>query len=463
MERGGNLATEVRSKVKRFLVLAAAGSGMNVLIQHLLSEGHIVWGMDRLFDQKSDHDLKRTLERLGARIISENTNLQELNLDIILTSPAVESDHKALVQAATLDLPVQKRSEFLTELFNQKKGIGIAGTSGKTTVTGMVATILKNSEQDPTVFCGDVINNFKSRDVPGNYLPGQGNSLILELDESEKSGFRFCPQILGINNIQKDHHEISELMKLFSALLNQSEQTVINIDCPQCQNLISGFDGEIITVSIKDETADFFARIIKIWPDRLDFTINGVQGSLMVPGAFNVVNAVMAVGLACQEGLEIDQAMRALMEFKGIRNRFEVYRSGSFNVILDFAHNPDKIRMCIRSARHFDYPLKFIFQPHGYNPYRFMLTDLARVLMEEFTPEDELILLKIYDAGGTTDRSVQSPALFPHIKGLKTVYAETREAVLNLADHYGRSGFSWIVAGARDHTLRDLFLSLSKD
>ncbi len=442
-------------KGSRVLVLASAGFGMNVLAQYFVSRGCKVFGMDRSFDLGGRERVRVCLESLGVSILSEKDPVPD-PVDTIFLSPAIEKEHPALLEAQRRKILLLKRSEFLVRLFNEHHGIGISGTSGKTTVTGMLSWMACGMKKKPFVFCGDEILNFASKTRLGNFLAGNQETMILEIDESDGLLPEYRPHLAGITSIQKDHFPLKDLRRMFGAFAENSKTVVYNRDCAETRKLFGKKDSKGISVSLLNRKADYFGKLETRKGSRILYSVNGVPGELTIAGEYNVQNALLAVALACELGQSVESALERLRTFKGIRNRFELRQKKGSYFILDFAHNPEKVTASLRSAQNLGSPVVYVFQPHGYGPLKFMLNEFAEAFRKNLRKQDTLIILPVYDAGGTADRSVRSVDLVKKIKRSNVLSMDSREALKSWARKSAPSPVSWVIAGARDETLHNL-------
>src|SRR5690606_20638381 len=244
------------------------------------------------------------------------------------------------------------------ELFNAAPtSIGVAGTSGKSTITGMIAWILDQAGRAPTVVNGAVMKNFASAAQPfASALIGGPNDetglFVAEVDESDGSIARYDPTVAVVSNISLDHKSMEELRDLFGGFVGRATTAVLNLDNPETAALAQELAQELapgkpITFALGEEEADLSAHDLQPLPTGMRFELR-VRGEatraarLNVPGAHNVANALAALGAVQALGVPVDQAVAALETFSGIRRRLEVVgtRNG-VTVIDDFAHNPD--------------------------------------------------------------------------------------------------------------------------
>jgi len=437
-----------------YYFVGIGGSGMSSLAQLLKQRGCWVGGSDRNFDRDVNSSLFDKLRRQGIELFPQNGSGISEGLDSLIVSTAIEEKNQELKKAQSLMIPVAHRAEMLARLFNSSFGVGIAGTSGKSTVTGMVASILEAAGMDPSVVNGGVIKGYESSDCIGNAKSGNSHYFVSEIDESDGSIIRFAPSIGAITNIAKDHKEIHELKGLFQTFASKtSKQLVINADCPELRTLAFT---NALTFGL-DAMCDVTAEDIELREQNVTFFVEGMQFSLSLPGLHNVYNALaaIAVGKACHVPPAIIQ--KGIAAFKGIKRRLDlVGQKRGVIVIDDFAHNPEKITASVSALRNMGKRLVVLFQPHGYGPTRFLLNELAAAFSASLRPMDSLFCLDIYDAGGTADRSISSQDLLRTIHGPNVVYARGRkEAVLAIKD-MAKDGDVVAVMGARDDTLSDL-------
>jgi len=443
-------------KKLNILVLAAAGTGMNVLVQHLIKSGKKLYISDRDFDRGRKRRIRNNLEYLGAVVLKEDETLESLLIDLIIKSPAIENSHPAIVYAEAHNIKVLIRSEYLIDLAKNSDLLGVSGTSGKTTVTSMLAVILFDQHREFSVFCGDEMLNYSSQDKLGNYLHGNSNRLLIELDESDGTLPEYFPTVSCITTINQDHYPLDRLKQFFESFVKNSKKIVINIDSLESLFLLSKYREKIITVSMKDSQADFFIEFINMKHDLLEFLVNGHKGVLKISGVYNILNAGISVAIASQYGISLESALDSLQLFKGVRNRFELRKKGFSNYILDFAHNPEKIEASLKSAQALGLPVNYVYQPHGYGPLKMMTNDFVQMFNKTLRPEDSLFILKIYDSGGTADRSISAEKLVIKLDKDNIFYCNSHDILFSSYQKKKKDNQTWVVAGARDETLRDL-------
>jgi UDP-N-acetylmuramate--alanine ligase len=450
----------------KYYLSGIAGTGMNTIAQYLVSAGNEVIGSDRIFDKGHEQDYIRDfLIEKGVKIVPQDGKVLDSSFSQCIFSAAVESDIPDYKAAQGLKLPVMSRSLFLKYIFNSHDSIGIAGTSGKTTTTGMLATVLIENNRKPTVFCGAEILNYTANDLGGNYFAGKSRLLLAEVDESDKVIDQYRPRIAVVTNISEDHMPVPEAERLFISFMSNSGIIVYNKDCPVLSALVSGMDAHTFSFSIRDQGADLCAEDIRTDYQGSSFRIKNIDFRIQIPGSYNIENAAAAVSAACVLGIPLEKIVSSLRQFQGIKGRFEkIPGKCPFTIIYDFAHNPAKISSLLETAVSFFPKIIFFYQPHGFGPFKKQYPLLADVFQKFLRPQDVLILGKIYDAGGTATRDVSSEVLVSSLakKPFSSFYAETREEAEKIIKSNAGKTDACFVAGARDRTLRDFAFSLSK-
>ncbi len=437
---------------------------MSSLAQILHQRGNWVGGSDRNFDQKKNRVFFNKLQKQGIFLFPQNETSISEDIDFMVVSSAIEKNNTETVKARSLNIPVIHRAGLLAELFNMSFGIGIAGTSGKSTVTGMVASILDAAGKDPTVINGGVIKHYVSGSIIGNAKKGSSDLLVSEVDESDGSITKFFPEIGVITNISKDHKETDELRDLFQTFSsNTSKHFIMNGDCPE-----SGKIGlqNAVTFGL-NKTNCFSAKKIESCGNETRFQVEETSFIINVPGTHNVYNALASIAVGRALDVPMETVKKGLVLFRGIKRRLDIVgQKNSIIVIDDFAHNPDKITASISTLKQMGKRVFVVFQPHGYGPTRFLLKELARAFNSALSLPDFLICLDIYDAGGTADRNISSMDLLSRVNVPGALYVKDRKEAVMAVKKRVQPGDVIAVMGARDDTLSDfagkLFREITK-
>ena len=427
------------------------------------ARGNQVAGSDRSLDQGRIGDKFAWLQREGIALFAQDGSGVTDAEQIIIASAAIEPQVPDLVAATRLGCPRQSRAELLAALFNAStQPIGVAGTSGKSTVTGMIGWIFHKLGRAPTVMNGAVMKNFVTPDAPfASALIGTGPAFISEVDESDGSIALYRPEIAVLNNIALDHKSMDELRRLFGDFIGGARVAVLNLDNQEVAQLPRS---NALTYSLAGAPADLVASAIVERADGIDFCVNGVAVSLAVPGRHNAANALAALAAAQAAGIDLAEAARALSGFAGLKRRLErVGSAKGVTVYDDFGHNPDKIGATLDALHAFPGRLLLFFQPHGYGPLRLMGDALAATFRDTMRDGDRLLLCDPVYFGGTVDRSVGSDTLAAAIGPAAEHIAARAECAARLVA-LAKPGDRIVVMGARDDTLSqfaaELLLSL---
>jgi UDP-N-acetylmuramate--alanine ligase len=431
------------------------GSGMMPLALIVAGQGHRVAGSDRSLDQGRTAPKFEWLRSKGITLFPQDGSGITRAEQIVVASTAVEETVPDIVAAQRVGASRLRRADLLAALFNASQtGIAVGGTSGKSTVTGMIGWIFHALGQDPTVMNGAVMKNFATPDAPfASALVGNGPAFISEVDESDGSIALYTPDIAVLNNIALDHKSMDELRSLFGDFTRRARIAVLNLDNPE----VARFPRDNArTYSISGQPADLMATDIIERPNGVDFTVNGTPVSLQVPGRHNVSNALAALAAAEAAGLDLAQAATALGGFMGLRRRMEIAgTAGGVTVIDDFGHNPDKISATLAALHAFPGRLLLFFQPHGYGPLKQMGHELVRTFAQHMRAEDQLILCDPVYFGGTVDRSVGSAELVADIAamGRAAAHIPDRAECGDRLAALAKAGDRIVIMGARDDTL----------
>ncbi len=453
------------------------GSGMLPLALIVQSRGHAIQGSDRSRDQGRTPEKFAWLADHGVALFPQDGSGVISPEQIVVASGAIEDSVPDIAAAKRVGATIVTRPELLSRLFNAAPtSVGVAGTSGKSTITGMIAWILHQAGRDPTVMNGAVMKNFADADHPyASALIGGPGVFVAEVDESDGSIARYDPTVAVVSNISLDHKSMEELRDLFGGFTGRAGKAVLNLDNTETQALAqtleaAGRAADVTTFSLGQAEADLVAHDLAPLPTGMRFTLTARDQvdrtvTLNVPGAHNVANALAALGAVQSLGVPLDQAVAALETFAGIRRRMEVVgTAGGVTVIDDFAHNPDKIAATLKTLHAFDGRLLILFQPHGFGPLKLMKSEFIEGFAGLMRPDDVLLLPEPVYYGGTTDRSVGSEDIASGVRALdrNAEALPDRAACGDRLIELARPGDRIIVMGARDDTLSDFAADLVK-
>ena len=483
----GNISAALQGK--RVFLVGIGGSGMMPLATILSGRGAIVEGSDRGLDQGRVPAKFDSLVARGIRLHPQDGSGITSAEQIVVASAAVEDTVADMVAASAIGAARMSRAELLSTLFNASDlPIGVAGTSGKSTVTGMIGLILHAVGRDPTVMNGAVMKNFARADTPfASALVGAGDAFVSEVDESDGSIARYAPRIAVLNNVSLDHKGLDELRRLFGDFAGKAEVVVANVGDAETAALVAGM-ANVVTVAV-EAAADMRAENLVPEPFAISFDLvtplpspfgrfapsslsqweregapearkgegeTRLRVRLGVPGRHNVANALAAIAAVVAAGVPLERAAEAIGGFTGLRRRFDfVGEAGGVAVIDDFGHNPDKIAATLDTLHAFPGALRVLFQPHGYGPLKVMRRELVESLARQLRPEDLIVLPDPVYHGGTVTREVTSADIVADLvaAGCDARHVADRAEAAALLVAEARLGDRIVVMGARDDTL----------
>ena len=451
-----------------FFFVGIGGSGMLPLAQILKGRGAEVAGSDRSFDQGRTPEKFAALERQGFKLHPQDGSGASSGEQIVVASAAIEDSVPEIGRANDLGCLRLTRAELNSILFNTSgAGLAVAGTSGKSTVTGMLGWILEATGRSPTIMNGAVMKNFVAPDRPyASAVIGGQSIYVSEVDESDGSIALYRPAVGVLLNVSLDHKSMEELRQLFGDYLARSRIAVINADDAEALALLPHAK-EVITFGIEQEkaqigivpgsVADGPVRQAALVIDRHE----GAQHPLRLdlPGRHNLSNALAAIAGAAAAGVPVAASVEALASFKGLARRFDIVGTSlsGITVIDDFGHNPEKCAATLRTLRAHPGRVIAFFQPHGYGPLRQMGAELAQTFAHELGIDDRVLVCDPVYFGGTVDRSEGSKRVVDLISeaGGTAEYIPSREDASERMVELAKPGDRIVIMGARDDTLSD--------
>ena len=432
------------------------GISMSGLAEILQDAGFQVSGSDRSGSAITEH-----LESKGIRVlIGQKAENITPDIDCVVFTSAIRKDNPEYVATMEQNIPYVSRAELLGQIMgNYKTAVAISGTHGKTTTTSMVSEILLQAGVDPTLSIGGI---YKS--IGGNIRVGAHDCFVTEACEYTNSFLSFQPTLGVILNIEEDHldffkdlDDIRSSFRQFAALLPTDGCLVINKDISDFEEITNGLSCRVITYSIADTTADYFASDISYdsfgHPSFTAHTPDRAAArsiSLNVPGEHNVGNALAAMAVADQMQINDTVCAKALSDYSGTDRRFEYKGTiGGVTIVDDYAHHPTEITATLKAAANYPHKtLWCVFQPHTYTRTKAFLDDFATAL----SAADKVILADIYAARETDTLGISSKTLQKRIeeKGGTCFYFPSFDEIENFLLENCTNGDLLITMGAGD-------------
>lgn len=458
---------------ERVFFCGIGGSGMLPLAQIMHGLGMEVTGSDRSRDQGRTPEKFAWLEQHGFRLFPQDGSGLTSCDQTLIASAAIEDNVPDIARANELGCDRLTRAEALSRLFNRADtSVAIGGTSGKSTVTGMIGAILHRAELDPTIMNGAVMKDFVTEENPfASSRVGTAQSFISEVDESDGSIALYTPTIGVLLNVSLDHKSLEELRQLFGDFIRTSKTAVVNFDNSEAR-LLSDRAQNLVSFGIASQDADIKVAEGSITQGPFSIEAQVIDNrsgksaklSLPLPGMHNLSNALAAIAAASAAKISMGTSVEALNRFNGLARRFDVIGTSAdgITVIDDFGHNPEKCAATLRTLRSTPGRVIAFFQPHGFGPLKQMGDELAQTFANELDANDLTIMCDPVYFGGTVDRSVGTERIVALITqaGGQAEHVPSRdqcgERILELAE----AGDRIVIMGARDDTLTDFAKSL---
>lgn len=441
--------------IKNPFFIGVAGAGMSAIAQYLQGTGLQVTGSDRFFNEGKAGDIKAKLEAEGIQCFLQNGEGITSATDLVVVSTAIEDSVIEVKKAKELGIPIIRRSELLALIAASKKTIAIGGTSGKSTTTGMLFDIMKHAGKEPSVISGAGLVDLIKKGKIGNAFVGTGEWLIIEADESDGSIVQYRPEIGVLLNIEKDHKELDELIKVFEIFRNNSRHFSVNRSNEYSRGLSADAKKDFCVES-SDQGAGVHATAFRQNGFHISFNINGQDFELNILGRHNMENAVAATAAAALAGVSLNDAAAALQTYKGIYRRTQVLgQKNGIWVVDDFAHNPVKCAAAITACQPVSSKVVAWFQPHGYTPTKFLRKEFVSEITHALREQDEIWMSEIFYAGGTAIKDISALDLINDIKALgkNAYFIEDRNLFLKEARNHLDASTTLLLMGARDPSL----------
>jgi len=436
---------------QRIHLVGIGGSGMSGIAEVLLSSGYAVSGSDLRMSPVTER-----LRKLGA-VIHEGHRAENVSgAHVVVVSSAVPADNTELVEAHRLKIPVIPRAEMLAELMRLKFGIAVAGAHGKTTTTSLVASVLAAAGLDPTFVVGGRVNH-----VGAHARLGQGDYMVVEADESDRTFLLLAPVIAVVTTIDREHldhyRSLEEIQDAFLQFVNRVPfygTVVLCLDEPNVQAIVPGVRRPIVSYGTSSQ-ADLIICDVQLRGLASEFGLKyhgedlGIFHLPSPPGIHNVRNAAAAAAVGLALNVPPDLIRAGLEHFSGVARRFEIkgVHSG-VTLIDDYGHHPAEIRATLEAARGCGYKrLLVLFQPHRYTRTKHLWEEFRH----SFNQADVLVITDIYAAGEAPIEGVTSERLAEAVSSAghkNVVYSRTLQGGIEFMMQEARTGDAVLAIGA---------------
>ena len=436
---------------QRIHLVGIGGSGMNGIAEVLLSSGYAVSGSDL-----KATSITERLRNLGATIREGHEADNVHGAHVVVVSSAVAPDNVEIVEAHRLKIPVIPRAEMLAELMRLKYGIAVAGAHGKTTTTSMVASVLAAAGLDPTFVVGGRVNH-----AGANARVGQGEYMVVEADESDRSFLLLAPVIAVVTTIDREHigqyASLEEIQDTFPQFINRvpfDGSVVLCVDDPNVQAILPRVNRPVVTYGTSSQ-ADLIIGDVKLNGLSSQFGLNyhgedlGVFNLPAPPGIHNVRNAAAAAAVGLVLNVPADLIREGLASFSGVARRFEIKgKYSGVTLIDDYGHHPAEIRATLEAARGCGFKrLLVLFQPHRYSRTQHLWEDFQ----SSFNQADIVVITDIYAAGEAPIDGITGERLAEAITSAghkNVVYSSTLQGGIEYMLREARSGDAVLTIGA---------------
>ncbi|HVS33435.1 MAG TPA: UDP-N-acetylmuramate--L-alanine ligase [Thermoanaerobaculia bacterium] len=383
------------SDIKNIHFVGIGGIGMSGIAEIVATMGVPVSGCDLKRSAATD-----LLGRRGIPVAIGHHAGHLDGVDLVVVTAAVRGENAEIDAAHERGIKIMRRSEMLGAIVSEKRAVGVAGTHGKTTTSAMIATVLEEAGLDPTIIVGGMARNFAT-----NAKTGAGAFLVVEADEYDRTFHHLHPEIAVVTNIEADHLEyfgsfdaIKEAFRVFIAGIKPGGLVVACFDDPGVREVVGAIAPFRVVTYGLSEGADLQATRLRFLEGGALFDIAGLSAfRIFVPGEHNVRNALAAIAVGRELGIETSVIAHGLARFLGVDRRFQIigYCGGAI-VVDDYAHHPTEIRATLEAARN-GYPdrrIVALFQPHLYSRTR----EFAREFAQSLRVADVALVAPIYAA-----------------------------------------------------------------
>ena len=446
---------KISNNISNIYFVGIGGIGMSALARYFNLNGYNVSGYDRTPTELTD---KLKSEGINICFEDDTKNIpQNINAEntLIVYTPAIPKDNKILSFFKENNFTMKKRAEVLGLIFNEKQGLAIAGTHGKTSISTITAYLLYNAGESFSSFIGGISKNFNSNLI----LNKNSKYIVAEADEFDRSFLHLFPSTTLISSVDADHLDIygekDELKRNFELFASQTAENG-NIIIKYGINIETPDNANVFTYSLNNKNADFYAENIHRESEKYVFDVvlpdnQRIENvTIGIPGLINVENAIAGISICVTNGIAPEKFVESLSDFAGVKRRFDyIIKSEDTVFIDDYAHHPEELKATISSVKELypDKEITGIFQPHLYSRTRDFAEDFAKSL----DLLDNIILLDIYPARELPIKGVSSKIIFDKMKNENKTLCSKNEITEHLKNTINnKTGNVILTLGAGD-------------
>lgn len=436
-------------------LVGIGGIGMSGIAEILIHQGYRVSGSDGARSENTDR-----LQSLGASIYIGHDAGHVEGADVVVYTSAVKAEENVETRAAIeRKIPVVKRAEMLAELMRFKYGIGVAGTHGKTTTSSMIGHVVQDGAFDPTIIVGGVVHSFDKT----NAVVGKGDIIIVEADEYDRTFLKLTPSIAVITNIEPEHldiyRDLDDLKGAFIEFANKVPfygSVVVCLDELNVRAILPSLTRRVVSYGLTPQAS---VRASEITSDAFStrFTVHAFdqrlgEVTLQVPGEYNVKNALAAIAVGLDLGMEFGHIRSGLERFPGVFRRFHRKMDhGGVLLIDDYAHHPTEVMATLAGAKKGwpDRRIIAVFQPHLYSRTQ----QMADAFGQAFFDANVLVVTDVYPSREKPIEGVSGALISEQAKhfGHREVhYVQDKKTLPDVLKAMAREGDLIVTMGAGD-------------
>ncbi len=445
--------TQLLGKTEVIHFIGIGGCSMSGLAEILLNLGFKITGSDISASETTDK-----LKKIGIKVFIGHKASNVKDVDVVVYSAIINKNNPEMQKAEKLNIPVIPRAEILAELLRLKRGIGIAGTHGKTTASAIIGSIFHKAQLKPTILIGGKVYNIGS-----NIRLGKGDFLICEADEAYGSFLKLYPEVAVVTNIDDDHldyyENMEKLKKAFIEFINRIPFygfSVLCIDDKNVRSILPYLKKNYITYGVS-KNANFVISNVKFKKEYTTFNLtykNKKFSNIEITskGLHNVLNSTAAIIVGLELGLKMAIIQKGLASFSGVERRLEdVGIVNGINIMEDYGHHPTEIKVTLDALVSYkEYrKLVVIFQPHRYTRTKILYKNFK----DSFSRADYVIITDIYGAGEKKIKGVSAKLIVNAVKKKKKeglYYISGRKGIIKKVKEIVKPGDMVFIFGAGD-------------